>query len=58
MRARCAPLGAQVFAPTSRLATDNAAMIARAGAFHLERGDRASLDLNAFATLALPGLAA
>ena len=57
MRGRCAELGARVFAPSSRLATDNAAMIARAGLFHLERGERSTLDLNAFASLALPGLA-
>lgn len=56
MRARVRPLGAQVFAPSPRLATDNAAMIARAGLFHLERGERAPLDLNAFAALPLPGL--
>ena len=56
MRDRCAKLGAAVYAPTSRLATDNAAMIARAGLFHLERGERARLDLNAFASLPLPGL--
>jgi N6-L-threonylcarbamoyladenine synthase len=58
MRDRCAALGASVYAPTARLATDNAAMIARAGLFHLERGERAALDLNAFASLAIPGLAA
>jgi tRNA N6-adenosine threonylcarbamoyltransferase len=58
MRDRCAALGATVYAPTVRLATDNAAMIARAGLFHLERGERAALDLNAYASLALPGLAA
>ena len=57
MRARVTPLGASVFAPSSRLATDNAAMIARAGLFHLERGERSGLDLNAFATIPLPGLA-
>lgn len=57
MRERCADFGARVFSPTSRLATDNAAMIARAGLFHLERGERSPLGLNAFATLALPGLA-
>jgi len=56
MRERCAELGARVFAPSSRLATDNAAMIARAGLFHLERGERSTLDLNAFASLPLPGL--
>jgi N6-L-threonylcarbamoyladenine synthase len=56
MRVRMQQLGAQVYAPSSRLATDNAAMIARAGLFHLERGERAPLDLNAFASLPLPGL--
>ena len=57
MRVRVAPLGAEVFAPSSRLATDNAAMIARAGLFHLERGERSGLDLNAFASIPIPGLA-
>ena len=57
MRERCAQLGARVFAPSARLATDNAAMIARAGLFRLERGERSDLDLNAFASLPLPGLA-
>jgi N6-L-threonylcarbamoyladenine synthase len=56
MTARMRRIGAQVYAPSSRLATDNAAMIARAGLFHFERGERASLDLNAFASLPLPGL--
>jgi N6-L-threonylcarbamoyladenine synthase len=56
MRTRMAEVGAQVYAPTARLATDNAAMIARAGLFHLERGHRAALDLNAYASLPLPGL--
>jgi hypothetical protein len=32
-------------------------MIARAGLFHFERGARAGLDLNAYATLPIPGLA-
>ena len=58
MRARLAPLGAILFAPSPRLATDNAAMIARAGLFHLERGARAPLDLNAYAALPIPGLLA
>jgi N6-L-threonylcarbamoyladenine synthase len=57
MRSRLAPLGASVFAPSPRLATDNAAMIARAGLYHLERGERSGLDLNAFASLPIPGLA-
>jgi N6-L-threonylcarbamoyladenine synthase len=56
MRERMKRLRAQVYAPSARLATDNAAMIARAGLFHLERGERAPLDLNAFASQPLPGL--
>ena len=56
MQARMNRLGATVYAPSARLATDNAAMIARAGLFHFERGERASLDLNAFASLTIPGL--
>ena len=56
--ARAATLGGTAFAPTPRLATDNAAMIARAGLFRFERGERAGLDLNAYASLPLPGLAA
>jgi len=58
MRERFGELGTRVFAPSARLATDNAAMIARAGLFHLERGERSALDLNAFASVALPGLTA
>jgi N6-L-threonylcarbamoyladenine synthase len=58
MAARLGDAGARVFAPTPRLATDNAAMIARAGLFRLERGDVATLDLNAFAAQPLPGLVA
>ena len=56
MRIRLRALGATVYAPSPRLATDNAAMIARAGLFHFERGEHAPLDLNAFAALSLPGL--
>jgi N6-L-threonylcarbamoyladenine synthase len=56
MEKRMAALDATVYAPSARLATDNAAMIARAGFFHLERGRRAGLDLNAHASLPLPGL--
>ncbi len=58
MRERLAESGAEVFAPSPRLATDNAAMIARAGLFRFERGERAALDLNAYASLPLPGLVA
>ena len=56
MQSRVRRLGATVFAPSARLATDNAAMIARAGLYHLEQGERSPLDLNAFASLSLPGL--
>jgi N6-L-threonylcarbamoyladenine synthase len=56
MQSRMRRLQATVYAPSARLATDNAAMIARAGLFHFERGERASLDLNAFASLPIPGL--
>jgi N6-L-threonylcarbamoyladenine synthase len=58
MRARMATLGVSVYAPSGRLATDNAAMVARAGLFHYERGLRSGLDLNAYASLQLPGLIA
>ena len=56
MQSRVRRLGATVFAPSARLATDNAAMIARAGLYHLEQGERSPLDLNAFASLSIPGL--
>jgi N6-L-threonylcarbamoyladenine synthase len=44
---------ARVFAPSPRLATDNAAMIARAALFHLERGEHSELSLNAFSSMPL-----
>ncbi len=56
MEARLAQRGAKVYAPSPRLAADNAAMIARAGLFHFERGTHAPLSLNAHASLPLPGL--
>ena len=56
MQARFAARGAAVFAPSPRLATDNAAMIAAAGLFRLANGDRAPLSLTAQATLRLPGI--
>jgi N6-L-threonylcarbamoyladenine synthase len=56
MQQRVKRLGATVYAPSARLATDNAAMIARAGLYHFEQGTRAPLDLNAFASLPIPGL--
>jgi N6-L-threonylcarbamoyladenine synthase len=58
MRARLTPDGIEVFTPAPRLATDNGAMIARAGFFRFERGERAGLDLNAYASCPIPGLVA
>ncbi|HUQ79974.1 MAG TPA: tRNA (adenosine(37)-N6)-threonylcarbamoyltransferase complex transferase subunit TsaD [Gemmatimonadaceae bacterium] len=55
MRERVESLGVSVYAPTPRLAQDNAAMIARAGLFHFERGVRDSLALNAYASMPIPG---
>jgi N6-L-threonylcarbamoyladenine synthase len=45
-----------LFVPSPRLATDNAAMIARAALSHFERGAVARLDVTARADLAFPGL--
>ncbi|HEX5581535.1 MAG TPA: tRNA (adenosine(37)-N6)-threonylcarbamoyltransferase complex transferase subunit TsaD [Gemmatimonadaceae bacterium] len=56
MRDRLAGEGARVYAPSPRLATDNAAMIARAGIFRLARGERSPLDLNAYASRPMPGM--
>jgi len=53
IRNRLADLGAEVYAPSVRLATDNAAMIARAGLWHAERGERSGWDLNAYASRTL-----
>jgi N6-L-threonylcarbamoyladenine synthase len=53
LRERSEALGIRVHAPGLRLATDNAAMIARAGLFHFERGARSGLGLNAFASRGL-----
>ena len=56
MAERAAAEGVRVFAPSPRLATDNAAMIARAALFHAGRGAQDSWNLNAYATLPIPGL--
>ncbi|MEO7042574.1 MAG: tRNA (adenosine(37)-N6)-threonylcarbamoyltransferase complex transferase subunit TsaD [Gemmatimonadaceae bacterium] len=47
----------RVYAPPPRLATDNAAMIARAGLFRYYQGERASLEQAAHAAAPLPGQA-
>jgi N6-L-threonylcarbamoyladenine synthase len=49
--------GIELYFPSPRLATDNAAMVARAGAFRFfECAERAGLDLVARANLPFPGL--
>lgn len=54
--AALAPHGGSVYAPSVRLATDNAAMIAAAGIFRFERGEFADPRMTATASLPLPGL--
>jgi len=46
--------GFDVFVPPPRYCTDNAAMIAAAGYHQLVAGERATMDLNANASMALP----
>ncbi|HUF13032.1 MAG TPA: tRNA (adenosine(37)-N6)-threonylcarbamoyltransferase complex transferase subunit TsaD [Longimicrobiales bacterium] len=46
----------QLFHPSPRLATDNGAMIARAGLFRHTRGEHASLGLSARPDLPFPGM--
>ena len=48
---------ARVSVASPRLNTDNAAMIAAAGAWRLERGERSGLELEPRDDLPLPGLA-
>ncbi len=55
LRRRLPPDG-ELFVPSPRLATDNAAMVARAACFRLARGERSGLDLNAQADLPMPGI--
>jgi N6-L-threonylcarbamoyladenine synthase len=47
MRARCEERGLAFAVPAPKYCTDNAAMIAAAGRLHLERGERATIDLTA-----------
>jgi len=51
-----ARLGLPVYFPSKHLSTDNAAMIAAAGYFHLRSGRRAGLDLTADVTLRLQNI--
>lgn len=46
----------ELYAPSPRLSTDNAAMIARTARFRHLRGEHAELDLNAQAALPFPGM--
>ena len=48
--------GCRLFAPSPRLATDNAAMIAAVARHRLAGGERSGWDLNADPTLPFPGL--
>lgn len=57
MQAAAESHGMGLWVPEHALCTDNAAMIAAAGAFHLSRGNVSGLDLNADPRLVLPGSA-
>ena len=48
-----AKLNVPVYFPSKHLSTDNAAMIAAAGYFHLERGERADLQMTADVSMRL-----
>jgi N6-L-threonylcarbamoyladenine synthase len=58
LRERVAEGGAEVYAPSTRLAADNAAMIARVGLHRFEQGERSEAALNAYASAPIPGLIA
>lgn len=48
--------GVPVYFPSGHLSTDNAAMIAAAGNFHLQRGERSELNMSADITMRLQNL--
>jgi N6-L-threonylcarbamoyladenine synthase len=54
--AEALPPGAELYFPSARLATDNAAMIARAALFRFQRGEVADWSVTARADLPFPGL--
>ncbi len=45
--------GCTMYCPPPALCTDNAAMVAAAGCFHLEQGETADMDLDAFPRISL-----
>jgi N6-L-threonylcarbamoyladenine synthase len=53
LKRRATAKGLKIYYPAPLLCTDNAAMIAAAGHFHLARGRRSALDLNAVANIGL-----
>jgi N6-L-threonylcarbamoyladenine synthase len=53
MKAKASEAGLELFLPSVHLCTDNAAMIASAGYYHILNGETASFDLNPKACLPL-----
>ncbi len=56
IQSECDKLGIELFVPPFDLCTDNAAMIAAQGYYEYLDGNLATMDLNAYATLALDSL--